>query len=136
MGILTDIETEVDEDEGVRRVFATTKWGIHRRSQLNRVAGRAAVGTGTGQRSLVAAAYDEEDIDMVWKEGPFNVIAPEEKFEDAKKINYYSREVDTIDNSSDFFEMLTPRLQDMVKFGEIRSPDAVMHVWEIPLDLE
>lgn len=135
MGILTDVSVDVDEDEGVRRVYAVTKWGINMRPQLNRVAGRVTLEAGVGQRTLVSAAYDTEGIDMVWKEGPFKVIAPEDKYPDAKKINYMSKEIDSIDMSSDLFEMLTPRLQDRVNFGEFRSPDATLHIWEIPLDL-
>lgn len=135
MGVLTDISRDTDEEKGIVKIYAVTKFGINTKSQLNRVAGRAAVGHGIGQRSLVASAYDELGIDMVYKEGPFNIISPEEKYEEAKQIEYTQQEIETIDNSSDFFEMLTPRLQDRVRFGEFRSPDAVLHVWKVPLDL-
>ena len=135
MGILTHVSREVDEESNVRRVYVVTKSGISQRSQLNRVAGRCTFQSGVGQRSLVAAAYDSEDIEMAWKRGPLDVIAPEEKYERAKQIEYMSQRIDTIDNTSDLFQMLTPRLQGRVKFGEFQSPDATLHVWEVPFSL-
>jgi len=135
MGILTHISREIDEENNIQRVYAITKFGINQRSQLNRVANRATFNSGVGQRSLVAAAYDHEGIEMVWRQSPFNAIQPEEKFEDAKQIDYTSQRIDTIDNTSDLFEMLTPRLQDRVNFGEFRSPDATLHIWEVPFNL-
>lgn len=131
MGILTTITTDVDEDDGVKRVYAITKFGINNRTQLNRVASRAAVGEGVGQRSLVAAAYDEEGIDLVWTEGPFGSVAPEDKFEDAKKIEYRSS---PMESASELGDILPPKIKDMVTFENYREGNT-LHVWEIPLDL-
>lgn len=134
MGILTTLDTDLDEEEGVRRVFAITKWGIGTRTQLNRLAGRASVSAGVGQRTLVAAAYKKEGIDLAWSMGLGRSVAPEEKFTDAKRINYYSEEMDTVSNVGDVYTILTDSLRDMVDFGNYREEET-LHVWEIPLDL-
>lgn len=140
MGILTYIGSTVDEDKGVQRVFAVTKFSINSRSSLNRVAGRAATMTGVGQRTLVAAAYDELGIKMAWREGPFSVISPEEKWPKAKEIEFYSVPAE---RASEFFDITNiptdaiPRgkLGDQLLEGiDTLRPESVMYVWEIPIN--
>lgn len=134
MGVLTDIRFEVDEDEQVLRVFARTKFGISTRANLNRVASRASTSLAVGQRDLVASAYDEEGIELAWREGPFGLVKPEEKFENAKEIEYRSVPMDTVSDFGDILEILPVRLKDTVEFEEFREGE-VLHVWEIPTDL-
>lgn len=136
MGILTDISVQYDDDQEVQRIYAVTKFGINNRTQLNRVAGRAAVGEGVGQRSLVSAAYAEEGIDLVWREGPFTTLKPEEKYPQAKEINYKSYEIDQLSELGDIAGMvkrdyLPGWLLDKIEFGEFREGNT-LHIWEIP----
>lgn len=131
MGILTNISEEYDDRAEVQRIFAVTKFSINTRSSLNRVAGRAAAGSGVGQRTLVSAAYGELGIDLVFKRGLFDVVDPEEEYEDAKKINFKSVEMES---ASKFGDILTARLQDRVEFENYR-PDSVLNIWEIPYEV-
>lgn len=131
MGIITHISTDYDEDAQEQKIYVRTKFGISTRSALNRVAGRAAVTTGVGQRTLVAAAYDEEGIDLVFREGPFKVLDPEEKFEDAQHIEYQST---SMDSASSLGDVLPPRLQDAVEFGEFREGEQ-LHIWTVPFEV-
>lgn len=127
MGILTKIHTEFDDDEQTIRVICITRFGITTRGSLNRVAGRASNAVGVGQRSLVAAAYDEHGIDLVWNDG-LRRMAPEEKFDAAQDIEYTTF---SIDKASRFEDLLPPRIQDYVDFGNITGEEHV-HIWEIP----
>lgn len=141
MGILTYMSSTVDEDEGVQRIFAITQFAISNRASLNRIAGRATVETGVGQRTLVAAAYDDVGIDLVWREGPFRVMSPEEKWPDAQDITFYSVPVE---RSSEFFD-ITDMPKDAIPTGKIADqllegidtlrPEQVMYVWEIPFEV-
>lgn len=136
MSILTKVTTDIDEQDGVMRVYAFTKFNIADRSSLNRVAGRVAIETNVGQRTLVSAAYDELGIDLVWSEGFLGSIAPEDKYEDAKKINFMTEEVENMDNGSDIYDAFTARLQEEFDYGElIFNRNYVVNIWEIPLDL-
>lgn len=135
MGVITTVDREVDEEARVTRLIAVTKWDINTVSALNRVAGRMAIGEGVGQRTLVASAYDELGLDLVWNKGLGITVPPEEKYPDAKKINYTRKTIDQIDNTSDIYNLLTAQLRERVDFGEFRSPEYVMHVWEVPFDL-
>lgn len=141
MGILTSIASTYDEEDQVQRIFAVTRFSINNRSSLNRVAGRAAVETGAGQRTLVAAAYDEVGLDMVWREGPFSVISPEEKWPDAQDIEFHSVEMV---RSSSFFditdipERAVPRgsLTDRLIEGiPVFDEENVIYIWEVPFDI-
>lgn len=134
MGVLTYINHDVDEDGEVLRIFAKTKFGINNRAALNRVATRAAADSSVGQRDLVAAAYDEEGIELAWREGPFGLIEPEEKFENAKKISYRSVPMDTVSDFGDILDILPVRLKDAVDFGEFREGEQ-LHVWEVPFEI-
>lgn len=132
MGILTTIDHNYDDDEQVLRIYAVTSFAPSTRSSLNRMANRAVVGhTGLGQRTLVAAAYDELGIDLVWSEGPFGSKRPEEKFPDAQNIEFESKDVD---HAGEFGEILTARLRERVEFGEFREGE-VMNIWTIPYDV-
>lgn len=133
MGIITTIDGEVDEDEGVYRVFVITHTGISTRATLNRVAARAAGAAGVGQRALVASAYDEEGIDLVWNKGLGHTVPPEEKFTDAKRIDYHSVEAERASRLGEMFS-LPSGIKDKIDFDGFR-PDEVIHVWEIPLDM-
>lgn len=144
MGILTHMVSDVDEDAQVQRIFAITNTRVSSRSSLNALAGRAAVSTGAGQRTLVAAAYDELDIDMVWRDGMFSTSAPEEKWPDAQEIRY--ERVD-IERASELFDILEvpktrenvpgAKLMDLVLEGldVIQPRERELHVWEIPFDV-
>ena len=131
MGIVTDISYQYDDEEQVLRIYAVTRFALSSRASLNRVAGRAVVGHGLGQRTLTIAAYDELGIDMVWREGPFTTVEPEEKFEDAKEITFEYKE---IEHASKFGEILTERLQDRLEFNEFRH-GAYMNIWTVPYDV-
>lgn len=131
MGIITDVQSNYDEGRGVQRVFVRTKFGINNRSALNRVASRATVVTGVGQRSLVAAAYDEEGISLVWNDGPFGRLAPEDKFEDAKEIDYKSI---PMERASELGDIFPGYLQEAIEFGEFMEGE-ILHVWTIPFDV-
>lgn len=135
MGIITTVSEDIDEDEGVRRVFVVTSGNINTRSALNRVSSRASLGTGVGQRVLVAAAYKELGIDLVWSEGPFSSLAPEEKYEDAKRIDYKTMELEQIGIGSQITEMMPTYLKERVEFDEFHPRSTHLHMWEIPLDL-
>lgn len=141
MGIISYIAHEIDEQDQVERVFVVTKFGITNRGALNRVAARAAAGTAAGQRTLVAAAYDEEGIDMVWREGPVSFVTPEEKWPDAQDIKYHSVEMKRSSNFLDITnipERGIPRgnLADRLIEGiPIFDEESVMHVWEIPYEV-
>lgn len=141
MGILTHISDSFDDDRQIQTIFAVTKFEINTRAALNRVAGRAAVMTGVGQRTLVAAAYDELGIDMVWREGPFSVLSPEEKWPDAQDIEFY---MVPVERHSEFFDITnippeaipTGTLGDQLHEGiETLRPEEVINVWEIPYDI-
>lgn len=132
MGILTRIDDEWDEEAQVHRIFAATKFGISSRGSLNRVASRAAVMTGVGQRTLVAAAYDVEGIDLVWSKGLGVVVDPEEKYEKAKEINYRSI---PIEQASEIGDILPIWFRDALEFGEFGEGE-VLHIWEIPFEIE
>lgn len=140
MGVITHIASEFDEDEQVQRVFAVTKFGVSTRSALNRVASRASTTTGAGQRTLVASAYDELGLDLVWRDGPLGVVPPEEKWPEAQEIEFH--EV-SIDRASDFGDITNiPTTGDTIPRGKISDlllegidsfrPEQVMYVWEIP----
>lgn len=141
MGILTDISREVDEQNQLINIYAVTKFGISSRSALNRVASRAAIGEGVGQRTLVAAAYNEEGIDMVWRDGPASIIDPEEKWPEAKDIEYTSVKIDAASETGDITNIpkeATPRgkltnllFEDINEFRE----GQVLHVWKIPYEI-
>lgn len=142
MGILTHVSSSYDDDLEMQRVFAVTKFAPSNRSSLNRVAGRVVVMTGAGHRSLVSAAYDELGIDMVWRDGPFTVLDPEEKYPDAQKMNF---KVVNIEDSSSFGEIAHipdeafPRgkLADFFVEGlDVFNPqEKVLMVWEIPKEV-
>lgn len=141
MGVLTYISSEYDDEKDEQIIYAVTKFGINSRSTLNRIAGRAAVETGVGQRTLVAAAYDKEGIDLVWNKGLGVVISPEEKFPDAQQIEYYSVPVR---RSSEFLDITNIR-EDFVPRGKVGDlllegidtfrPEEVLHVWKIPVEV-
>lgn len=141
MGVLTYMESDFDEQRQVQRIFAITKFSINNRSSLNRVAGRAAVSTGVGQRTLVAAAYDEVGIDLVYNKGLGVRIPPEEKYEKAQDIEFYSIPAG---RSSEFFDITnipedkipSGKLWDRLKLdiGSFRE-DEVLYVWEIPYEV-
>lgn len=142
MGILTHVDLDYNDDEQVITVIAVTKWGISSRAQLNRVAARAATGTGVGQRTLVAAAYEEEGIDLVWNKGLGFTVPLEEKFPDAQKISYYSIPIDRASEFGDITGIEKTRvpgnkLKDLIFEGinYFRDPDSQMHVWEIPYEV-
>lgn len=128
MGILTDISEEFNDEEEVIRIFCVTKFGINNRTQLNRIAGRASTATGVGQRTLVAAAYDEEDIDLVWNKGLGVTVKPEDKFEKAKDIDYKS---EPMDMASKFGDILPAFIQDKIEFENFNEGQT-LHIWEIP----
>lgn len=130
MGIITYINRDIDFDDEVTRVFAITKFGIQTRAALNRVASRITIETGLGQRTLVAAAYKEEDIDLVWNDG-LRRVAPENKYEKAQDINYMST---SMDSASELGDILPVRLAEMVEFGEYGEGE-VLHMWEIPFSV-
>lgn len=132
MGVLTNIDDDYDDDAQIHRVFVTTRFAISTRSTLNRIAGRAAVMTGVGQRTLVASAYDELGIDLVWNKGLGFTVPPEEKFEKAQDIEFRRL---NIEESSQFGDILTNHLQDAVEFGEF-DDEETLYVWEIPYDVE
>lgn len=132
MGVLTNITEDFDDDAQVHRIFVTTRFAINTRSALNRVAGRAAVTTGVGQRTLVAAAYDELGIDLVWNMGLGVTVPPEEKYEKAKDITF--RQLN-LEESSQFMDILTNHLQEAVEYGEF-DDEEVLYVWEIPYSVE
>lgn len=132
MGVLTNIDEDYDDNAQLHRIFITTRFAISSRATLNRIAGRAALGTGVGQRTLVASAYDELGIDLVWNAGLGVAIPPEEKYEKAQDIEF--RRLD-IKESSQFGDILTNHLQDAVEFGEF-DDEEVLYVWEIPYDVE
>jgi len=131
MGILTDVSYQYDDDEQVLRIYAVTRFAISNRASLNRVANRAVVGHGLGQRTLAVAAFDELGIDMVWREGPFTTVEPEEKFEDAGEITFQYKE---IEHASKFGEILTERLQERLKFDEFRR-GTYMNIWTVPYEV-
>jgi len=144
MGILTDIATEYDEQNEQLIIFAATRFDINTKSALNRLAGRASVGTGVGQRTLVASAYDKLGIDMVWREGPFSTMSPEEKYPKAKKIEYYSVPIDKASNFGDITNIpdsSIPRgkfadalsdAAELISPGDVFNDEAVLHIWKIP----
>ena len=138
MGILTAIDSTWDTDNNVQRIFAVTKFGISNRSSLNRVAGRAAALTGAGQRTLVAAAYNEEGIDLVWREGPFSIAKPEEKWPEAQDIEYRSEEIESASEFGDILDIpdkFIPggKFADFFIEGiDVFRPEQVIHIWEIP----
>lgn len=142
MGILTHISSQFDPDERVQRIFAVTKFAPSQRSSLNRVASRASVVTGTGQRTLVAAAYDELGIDIVWREGPVSIVSPEEKWPDAQQINFHIEEIDEPSEAGDVFNIpdrAIPRgkIGDFLKEGlDVFRPDEkTLMMWEIPYEV-
>jgi hypothetical protein len=141
MGVLTNISVHNDEENEQIVITAITRFQIAKRPTLNRVANRASVGEGVGQRTLVAAAYDELGIDLVWSEGPFGSKKPEEKYPDAKKIEFYQM---PIDRASDFGDItgVDPERLGMTKIIDLinewvkpPSPDAYINVWKIPYEL-
>lgn len=117
MGLITTVTDEYNEDERIHKVTVRTKGGISRLTELNRVAGRAALKTGIGQRTLVAAAAEEENIDIVWEQGQFerDIFMA---FPDAKNISYESFKV-THDQR-----------------GFLLGDEGVLHVWKIPFNLD
>ena len=131
MGIITTIDYEYDDDEQVLRIFAVTRFRLSTRSMLNRVASRAVVGHSVGQRSLAVSAFDEAGIDVVWREGPFRVIDPEEKFEKAQDIEFEMKE---IEHASEFGDILTARLEERAKFDEFRN-GSYLSVWTVPYEV-
>lgn len=132
MGILTRISDEYDDSAKVHRIFAVTKFGVKgSRANLNRLSGRAAVMTGVGQRTLVAAAYDKEDVDLVWNKGLGFTEKLERKFPKAQEINYRSMH---LEEASEILDVLPHGIKDMIKFGDIF--DEQLHIWEIPYELE
>lgn len=141
MGILTYMESTFDDSQQVQRIYAITKFSINNRAALNRIAGRAAISTGVGQRTLVAAAYDELGIDLVYNEGLGVRVPPEEKYEKAKDIEFYSVPAE---RSSEFFDITNipkdsipgGKLWDRLKLdiGSFREGE-VLYVWEIPYDV-
>lgn len=142
MGILTHMSSQFDPDEQVQRIFAITKFAPSNRASLNRVAGRAAVMTGAGQRTLVAAAYDELGIDMVWREGPVSITKLEEKWPDAQDIEFHIEEIDSSSNIGDAFnipEEAVPRgkIADFLIHGlDVFRPDEhTLMMWEIPYEV-
>lgn len=142
MGILTTIADTYDEEERVQRIFAVTRLDFNNRSAINRVTSRAAVMTGAGQRTLTVAAFDENDIDVVWRDGPVSVTSPEEKFPDAKKINYMKEEIDSASEFGDITNIpdkFIPRgtIGDALVEGidAFRPDEQFLHVWEIPYEV-
>lgn len=131
MGIITSIYEELDREEQAARVYIITSGNVSTRAALNRVAGRAAVYKGMGQRDLVAAAYDKLGIDLVWNDGPFSTLLPEEKFPDAKKINYQFWEVESMGQPLGFFP---PSLKDKLQFDVLRGNE-YLHMWEVPFEV-
>jgi len=142
MGILTHISSEYDDSKEVQRIFAVTRFAPSNRSSLNRVASRAAVMTGVGQRTLVAAAYDELDIDMVWRDGPFSTKTPEEKWPDAQVITFHKKDIEVSSSIGDILniaEEYLPRgkLSDSMydDIDAFRRDEKILMVWEIPYDV-
>ena len=141
MGILTHITSDYDDEEQVQRIFATTRFELNSRSALNRVASRAAILTGVGQRTLVASAYDKLGIDLVWRDGPFSTLDPEEKYPKAQKIKFKSQTIEKASNAGDLFgipqeELPSGKLWDIVAYG---TPDetreSIIYMWEIPYEV-
>lgn len=142
MGILTHIDVDYDDDKQLVTVYCVTKWGISSRAQLNRVAGRASTSAGVGQRNLVAAAYREHDIDLVWNKGLGFTVPLEEKFPDSQKIEYHSFKIDRASEFGDITGIEKTRvpgskLRDLIFEGinSFRDPDATLHIWEVPYEI-
>lgn len=141
MGVITHIASEVDRQEQIQYIYATTRFEISSRATLNRLANRASIETGAGQRTLVAAAYDTVGLDMVWREGPFSTMTPEEKWPDAQDITF---EKIPIEKSSEFFD-ITDIPEDAVPRGRLGDllleginnfrPETVLYVWGIPYEV-
>lgn len=139
MGILTHISSQYDPDEQVQRIFAVTRFAPSNRASLNRVASRAAVMTGVGQRTLVAAAYDELGIDMVFREGPVSIVKPEEKYPDAQDIDFHIQDITSASDMGDAFNLpddAIPRgkIGDFFISGidSFRPDEKTLMMWEIP----
>lgn len=142
MGIITHIADDWDEEDRVHTIFAVTSIGINNRSALNRVATRAAVTSNVGQRILVAAAYDEEGINVVWNRGLGVTVPLEEKWPEAQDIEYHTVTFEDAPNFGAIAELPARRftgqklrdffLEDIPTF---RDTDH-LHVWEIPYEIE
>lgn len=130
MGIIARISSDVDENAGVTRVFIITELDISTRASLNRVAARASAHASVSQRALVAAAYEELGIDLVWAEGPVK-MSPEERFPAAKEIEYKNVPVE---KPGPLEDIVPKRLRDDLRFRKWMGGE-VLHMWEIPFDL-
>lgn len=142
MGIITHISDQYDQQQDVQRIFVVTRFAPSNRGTLNRVASRASVMTGAGQRTLVVSAFDELGIDMVWREGPFARVDPTEKWPDAKKIDFHIQEIDSPSTVGDVFQLPGQklprgRIRDFISAGlDVFGPgERVLMMWEIPYEV-
>lgn len=139
MGILTDIGTEYDDENEQIIITAVTRFSISTRGALNRVAGRASTGVGVGQRTLVASAYDDLGIDLVWNKG-VGRVAPEREFPEAQEIEYSTF---TMDKASEFGDIVDVPIDKIPVMGlrdhigegiRIYDDESQVHIWQIPYE--
>lgn len=136
MGVITTVVKDWDNE--MIEVVVITRFAVARRPTLNRVANRASVGVGVGQRTLVAAAYDELGIDLVWNKGLGFTEKPEEKFPKAKEIEYeQTMAKDLPNNVEDLFRFAVPtQVREMVDFGlREKDEEKQIHIFRIPKGL-
>lgn len=133
MGVVTTVVKDYDDE--MIEVVVITRFAVARRPTLNRMANRASVGVGIGQRTLVASAYDELGMDLVWNKGLGFTEAPEEKYPKAKEIEFKQIEAkDLPNNVEDLFRFAVPvQVREMVDFGlREKDEEKQIHIWRIP----
>lgn len=138
MALIARVNDIYDGDADVHRISVVTNFEVSTRAAMNRMAARAAIHTGVSQRALVAAAYDELGIDLAWR-GVGGSVLPEERFSDAKRIDFNKF---TMEEAHAISDILPGYLRDFIELEEYKEPGEygettkMLYIWEIPLDLD